>query len=386
MVAVSSSFTYLARSRTPPTVERTFLIGTSDYSQWVEKWPTFSRRWDEIRPRNLRVNLANGAKTFNFLRLDKTLLKAEATLSMGFPSDTIDLFAGTIRSVAYQGETCELTIVDKFQTLSDRTVGTSAEEVQYVGSVYLPSDIAWWVVTSYGGFDTTASSSNVDIDYDAFLTWAGVFSGDSVGCRARFTGQRITEILKKISHSTHSAIFIKENRLFFSRFSIADPNVSSLGADQLHDVRLSFDVDDIINAQIVSYQYQVGSTHLYAYSEINTSSVNSFGRKEALLADENFWYHTSLHAANLAQRMLETNSQPDDKLEATVGMVGLPRVIGETVTIIDAFHGIGENYRILEHSVNMDTGVVKFTADRRQLSQFFYLDTSSLGSLTDILT
>lgn len=386
MVAVTSSFTYLARSKTPPNIVRTFLLGTSDYSQWVEKWPTFSRRWDEIRPRNLRVKVANGDKTFNFLRTDKTLLTAGATLSMGFPADTIDLFAGTVRSVSYARESCEITIVDKFQPLADRVVGTTDTPLEYVGSEYLPSDIAWWIVTSYGGFDTTKSSTNTDIDYDAFQEWAAVFSADSVGSRARFTGQRVTEILQKISRSTLSAIFIKENKLSFHRFSIGDPNVSSLGADQLHDVRLSFDIDDVINRQSVSYRFRAGSTHLFTYTQINTASVNSFGKKENIIADENFWYHTSLDAANLTQRLLLTSALPEDTLEATVGLVGLPRVIGETITIIDAFHGISENYRILEHEVNMDEGKVKFMADRRQLAQFFYLDTSSLDSTVDILT
>ncbi len=76
-------------------------------------------------------------------------------------------------------------------------------------------------MTSHGGFDATKSSANTDIDYDEFSAWAGVVSGDNIRVGAYFDGQKVTEALRKISRTSHSAIYIEEDKLVFSRFSVA---------------------------------------------------------------------------------------------------------------------------------------------------------------------
>ncbi len=53
----------------------------------------------------------------------------------------------------------------------------------------------------------------VAIDYDDFSEWAGVFSGDNVVVSGRFNGQKCTDILRRISRITRSAIYIKNNKI-----------------------------------------------------------------------------------------------------------------------------------------------------------------------------
>lgn len=300
--------------------------------------------------------------------------------------DEIEMFAGTIKSIGYKSEICTMNIVDKFQQLSDRLVGTSDIPADFTTSNYLPSDIAWDCITSYGGMDSTQSTANTDIDWTSFQEWAAVFSGDTVYMQASFDGQKVTEVLRKIAHQTHSAIFVSDDKVTFKRFGIADANVTSLGGDILYDVELDFRLDDIINRQVVAGDFVVGSTHQFSIVQANSTSVNSFGAKEDQIEDENLWYVTSLSAINLAQRRLYSNADPDDRLKAKTGMVGLPRTIGETVTIIDDFHSISESYRILEYEFDMDKTEATFGADRTQVTGQFILDTSSLGSTTDVLT
>jgi hypothetical protein len=333
------------------------------------------------------LKLANGDQGMNFLREDKTLMQGTCVVNMGIVGETIGLFSGQMKGVKYDKEDCTLSIVDKFQQLSERIVGSSDEPVEYMGSSYLPSDIAWWAVTSFGGYDVTTSTANTDIDYEAFLTWANVFSGDAVFVEARFDGQKVTEILRKIARHTHSAIFIKDNKISFHRFGIADANVSSLSACEIMNVALSFNTSDIVNKQFVSGDYDVASDfHQFTVNAVSTGSINSFGTKESTIIDNNIWYIDSSSAINLAERKILADADPDDSISVTTGLVGLPRVIGETIFIEDAFFGISESYRILEHEVDTDKGTTKFRIDRTQLTNAFILDTTSLGSLTEVLT
>jgi len=300
-------------------------------------------------------------------------------------SDNVDLFAGTVRGVRYADEVCELSIVDKFQQLSDRKIGTTSEPVSYIGSSYLPSDLAWWAVTSYGGYDTTASSANTDIDYTSFQAWAAIFSGDSVFMEAQWKGQKITEALRKIARQTNSAIFIDQNKLRFERFVLANSNVSSVGPSNMLKNNLDFDVDDIINRQFVAGGYVPGSDHAWSVLDVSTSSVNSFGAKDDEIRDQNLWYVNSASALNLAQRLILSNAEPDDTVSVTTGLLGLPRILGETVLVNDPFHSLSESYRILGQTIDLNKGLVEFTGDRTQFFSGFILNTSSLNG-SDVLT
>ena len=292
-------------------------------------------------------------------------------------SESIDLFAGTVRGVKYEDGRCTLTIADKFEGLSNRQVGTPDEPAEYVGSNYLPSDIAWWAVTSFGGYDTTQTSSNSDIDYVDFQAWAAVFSGDGVFMRGRFDGQKCTEVLRKIARQTHSAIFIKNNRLSFHRFSLADAAVSSVGVENSR-LSLEFNIADVINRQYVAGGYDQDSGHQFTISQQSTGSVNSFGLHENLIEDNALWFVDSSSALNLAQRSLLANAEPDDKLtiESNLGLVF--RVIGETVAVTDPFFSIADSYRILQQDIDLNTGKITVQADRTQTVIPFTLDSSNL--------
>ena len=384
----SSSFIYESRRKSPD-VTRVFTFGGSDYSDHVMKWPKFARRWDEIKPKTLQMTLANGDNEMGFLQDDKTLMQNECLVKIGFAGtggELMELFAGTVRTVTFRDEKCVLNIVDKFQQLSDRKVGTNDAPVAFTGSNYLPSDLAWFSITSHGGYSAIESTSNPDIDFDSFQTWAAVFSGDTVTMKANFTGQKVTEILRKLAHQTHSGIYIEDNKIAFKRFGLADVNVTSLGEDVLSDVTLKFDTTDIINRQHVSGNLTVGSTHQFTVTEVKSSSVNSFGVKDNLIEDNNIWYVDSASAINLAQRKILVESEPDDYLTGETGLAGIIGTVGQTVYIKDDFHGISENYRVLEQHIDIDAGKVRLGADRTTIFNVFILDTSTLGNTVDVLT
>lgn len=67
MSSVDSYFFHRLNQRQGLRPNRVFTIGSSDYSDYVLKWPVIRDKWDEIRPSNVSINLSNADGTFNFL-------------------------------------------------------------------------------------------------------------------------------------------------------------------------------------------------------------------------------------------------------------------------------------------------------------------------------
>lgn len=306
--------------------------------------------------------------------------KIEASTEIN-DDELITMFTGKMERVKYQDGSCAISFVDKFKQLTERLIGTSDTPVTYTGSNYLPADIAWYAITSYGGYDTTATSANIDIDYESWLAWSDVFSADAVFVNAHFDGKKVGEVLKKIANYTDSAIYVHDNKIRFKRFSLTDSNQTLFDSDSIRKLSVAIDNRDVINKMYVQGDYDVTSKYwkLTANDEV-AASVSSYGLKEQTIKDTNLWYVNSGSAINLAQRKTLAVGVPYDKLKVETTLKGLPRIIGETISVTDLSVGVSEGYRIMGQEIDMDSGKLSFMADRSYFSDGFILDTSTLGS------
>jgi len=371
---------------------RKFTIGSSDYSAYVTRWPSFRTQWDQIRPGNLTISLANDEQQLNFFESDKVNMVNTCALSIGFthPSsgdELLTMFEGTLDRVKIKKGICTLIFTDKFKQLSERLLGSQDAPVDYTTSNYLPSDLAWYMVTSYGGLSSVQSTSNPDIDYNSFLDWAKIFSGDNVRLNGRFTGAKVTEGLRKIARITRSGIFRYDNKIAFRRFSLVDSLQTTINHSNLLDSELVISERDIVNKQHVMFDYSVTSRyHQKTVIEQGSASVNSFGLKESIEKDSNLWYVDSVSALNLAQRVIQVKKLPYNSLQATTGMEGILRQIGEMIVFTDEQMGItSDSYRIMASRYNIDRGTVTFTIDASQVNNAFILDVSTLDG-PDVLS
>lgn len=388
---VTSWFVQQVISNNPAGIVRQFTIGSSDYSDRVISWPSFKKEWDNIKPTTLTLRLANEDKGLNFLRSDKTVLQANALIKFGFThpdsgDEIITLYSGRTNVVKYYGGAVDIVLTDKFEQLGERVIGSSDDPISYSGSNYLPSDLTWYIVTSYGGYSAIESTSNPDINYEEFLAWAEVFSLSGVYFNAEFDGVKCLEALRKIGRYTLSAIYIQEDKISFRRFGIADSNVTSLGNSSIDDLVVEFSDKGTVNKQYTFADYSVESDYWQTtVFDVSTSSVNSYGLKESTEKDENIWYVGSTGALDLSQRIVQIKGEPFDQLTVKSYLHGFVRNIGETIYINDPFHGIDDSYRIMGMELDLDEGVSEFMLDRSQFGQEFILDTSTLGS-SDVLT
>lgn len=368
---------------------RKFTVAGSDYSARVIKWPSIRRAYADIRPVNISVDLANEDQALNFFRTEPTKLLASCALSIGYTHPTsgdemMTVYTGDIDRVSYKKGTITIQTLDKFKQFTERVVGSSNSPSLFVGSNYLPSDLAWWLCTSYGGLSALQSTSNPDIDYTSFQSWAAVFSGDSVYVQARFEGPKVTEALRKIARYTDSGIWVEGDKVTFARFAEAGSMETVVTADSILDLDLSIDDSTVTNKQHVYADYDVNSRFWKLdIFDADSTSINSYGLREEIEKDEAIWYVSSATALNMAQRRVLFSSSPYQEYNLTLPLVALPRQVGEMLRIDDDFLGVtsGEAWRIMEYSLDMNNGRMSVKADSSRIARPFILDHDTYGLL-----
>lgn len=347
---------------------------------------TLAAHYDFTETGSLNASDVTGINSYFILQNSATMVDSGENRVRGSRIEKIKLFAGKTEKVKYHKEQIDITIADKFKQLTERVIGSNEIPVSFTASNYLPSDMAWYCITSYGGYSAIESTSNPDIDYSSFLTWAGVFSTSNIVMNAEFTGQKVAETLRKMARMTYSAIYIAEDKLTFNRFSLIDSHATILDASNIDDLVVEVDDTRMINKQNVYADYDVSSNSFnITCTDESSTSVDSFGVHEHIEKDETIWYTNSVGALDLAQRKVLIEGLPYDRLRVPTFVEGIARQVGESIQIEDTFHNIEGGYRILEQNISLETGRTELTVDRSQIFGGFTLDASSLDG-ADVLT
>ena len=380
MHSVSSDFLSTISGKSPNIIRR-FTIGSSDYSDYVIKWPKIGRKWNEIKPQNVSINLANQEKTFNFLEGTPAQMNTSCAVDFGVEyavgsEETINLFTGKISRLNFSNANLTINLTDKIKPFTEIVLGTSDVPLQYIGSDYLISDIAWWLCTSYGGLSAIQSTSNPDIDYDSFSQWAAVFSESSVFMNASFDGKKLNEAMRKIGKMTRSTILVENDILRFARYDSSSTDPISISSEFLYKFNIDINEKEIINKQIVHAGYSTSSRYYqYAVFDINTPSVNSYSLHEELQEDPNIWYINSASAFDLASRVVFTNKNPIKKFKYEGGIANAYLQVGDIVGINEGFHNLsGESVRVMGYQIDMEKASMFFESDASQFVSFFRLD------------
>jgi len=300
------------------------------------------------------------------------------------------IYTGKIGRLRFTKGIANVTITDKFASLGEHTVGTSDDPVLITGSSSL-ADLAFALVSSHGGLSTVQDASNPDIDFASFDTWKTDLNDQGVQGNAEFTGQKVSDCLRRLARIADSQIFINtDNKVRFARFSIIDSNVVSLGIDETLSFDLTVDEQAIINRQFVSANYDTTSNfHALTVVNADTPSINSYGLHEDNLKETIVWLVDSVAANTLSQRIIASLSEPLETIKAKTTLFGFTAIIGETVDISDPLINKQAGYRIAKNEIDLDKGEVTFFGDRKLPGtagvNAFTLDVSSLGG-ADILT
>lgn len=305
--------------------------------------------------------------------------------SSGDVTELLTMYSGTIDAARYRGGSVSLTLIDKFRKLADRKIGDGTSSQPYISSDYLIHDMAWYICTSHGGLSATTNSSNPDLNYQSFSSWTSAFSADNVRCGANFTGQTPLEALKKIANMTQSAIYIENNQIKFNRFTLAGSEYITLDSSKILDAEATLDDRQLVNKQWVSAAYNVSSQSFgITVFDASTYSINSYGLREAIAAEEFMWLSDSASAVNLAQRSIVVGRDIKNRYNIKTTIQAALSTIGDTVYYIDPQLNASDTYRIMDEMVDLDSGIKSFTVDQMQYFGAFRLDVSALDS-SDVL-
>lgn len=294
--------------------------------------------------------------------------------------EKLSVYTGELDGVTYDGElNAVIRAKDKVHELSKRSVGTTAEPVSFGSQI--PTDIAWTLVTCYGGLSNITSTSNPDIDYSSFLATAAVFSGDAVLVLAHYEGEKVSTALSALARYNDMRVWVEgDGKLNFNRFSVVT-SADAVMKDDIKNLRIDVERKLLINTQYVDFNYSVDSDYwLSRVQDVSTTSVNSFGIQEGIIQEKSVWFADSDSALNIAQRQINLYKHPPRLFTVETPLTTLHYNIADTVRIVDEFFDItsASGWVLSGGTIDMDNGSLTRELEQSLTGLAFILDESTL--------
>lgn len=384
MLDVTSWFMVQLEDRSSKPV-RQFLIGTSDYSDRVLKWPTIKRTANDLRTSKITVQLDNADGVMNHFYAETYKIVQRGYLKLGFThadsgTEYVTLYTGECKEVSYKDERCDIKMRDLLHGLSEKKVGDSSNPVTMTD--INPIGAVWYLCASYGYLSTITSNTNPDIDMDTYYAVWSSYDLDSVLVDARFDGGRVIEGISAIADHADFAVFTgPDGKIKFKKFVEPDSNDLTITHDHYTDFQIDVETLRLVNKAFIDWEYSAASDYwLYQCYSVNSTSVDSFGVHDKLYRSENVWYVDSVSALVAAQRMTTRYSNPPRRFVVNTDLYAMRPELGETIRLVDSFFSItsGGGWRLVEQQINMDTGRVVLEMDETATLNGFFLDVSNL--------
>lgn len=264
MISVSDKFKTWMEKQTLNLL-RKFTYDGDDEAERVEGFGSINRASDSIVSGGTSLALINTDKHWNKFISDKTNLRRTAKLQLGIeyePGDDerIDVLTGWGDDSEFREALVNLPIRDKFAGFLEKELGSKEDPLDYYSTSYNPADLAWDILTTHGGLDSTASSANTDIDYTTWSAWKTACTTADLSLEARFTGETIKEALELIRDLTNSNIHQAGNgKIKFFRFTQSAPPAESylFNEDRFTNFSVKLDSEKIINYLTTYYDREV---------------------------------------------------------------------------------------------------------------------------------
>lgn len=342
-----------------------FVFDGSNYDSYVESVSSL-RRDARLTSGTAIVQVANTDQTWNIFESTLTNFGKTAELRLYFSGDSeyIAYFTGTVEKVRYEDASAYLYIRDKTAEMLEIPLGSGLSPVVAMYDplgpevCYNPADMVWDLLTVYGGLDATASSANVDIDYDAWSDWYDDCDTKNYCLRARFTGHSIRSALLAIAHRSNSYIWVNHA----GKFDFAPPYSSAgqtFGTGDSTKVDLEISKEDILNDLIVYYGYQPAhATWTGTQTDDDAASKAAYGDKGYTEESRIIWHHNVGSALSDAVYKVIGYKWPIKHILLETTMKGFVTEIGDIITVTESLKGLSnESVRIIEiTSLNLTDG------------------------------
>lgn len=388
---LSSSFTAWQASTVNSFAWVDVTLNNSPISSRLTQYPTIARDITDVVGATITIDIENASQSGNAILDDRTQLLKTVAVEYGYSKaiycdgtygwadgsgnwlidggyfSRVQLFGGKLTSVAYNGNDMSMTFADKFMRLNEKLIGTDKSPVSYINSNVNPADLWWWLVTSYGGLSTVASTTNTDIDYAAWQAWQSGFTGDSIVVRANYKGDKVLDAVDAICKLTDSAAFDKgDGHLTPVRWTgtmsylITMSDSYFIGAQEA-----TLTTDALVNKANIMLDYDVTSdSWVGQVTDQNSTSVNSYGLTEVNYDDTSVWYVTSLNAVNFAQRVVFRRKNPNLKMRVKTPLAFMQVAVGDNVNLTSKVFSLsGHNFLVRGFEINLNDRTMVFDLD-----------------------
>jgi hypothetical protein len=391
-MGISVTSWFIDQTNLPTSVpKRVFLLGTSDYSDRVVKWPSIKRTGTDLKPVNPTIRLANndGALNFFFNDIFTIPLSGESTpyqIQWGFTHPTsgdelINAYTGLLKTVQYKNDNCLILARDKLSRFEERALGDSDTALTLTGN---PADIMWTLTTCYGGFSSIESTSNPDINYTRWQTWQTVNSDNAVNIEIRAEGDKIREIGAEILRQSLSFGWIDGAGVLQFEAPFAASSLDTIFTDDDYS-RIDLNVDEslMINKQWMFGNYDNTSREWgFSAFDINSSSVESFGVHDNVIKSTKVWHTTSASALGIAERRVLFFAKPVKDIALTTRLAGIERELSETIRLVNSFYQVDSStpYRLFRQDFNINNMTIKYDLDTATIFEVFRLNIDPIES------
>ena len=371
-LSITSFFRSKAQSTLVNSVIRRFTFNGSDVSARVTAFTEIGHDTANFVAGDYVLEVENASGIFNSIYLDKLQFFETGSLEFGFATETgsedvVQLFGGMLTKATFRGGVARLHFQDKLTRLTEKKIGDDQTIVSFTASNYNPADLAWYLVTSYGGLSAVASSSNQDIDYPTWQTWWNGFDGDSIVVQGQFAGDTVAEALEKLARLTDSVIYDEgDNKVDFARWTAVSTFYLTLtDSHTIGDLDLEITGDELINTVDVLTNYNPSSdTWGGSITRINTGSVNSYGVHKEVYDDTSIWYVNSVAAINHADRIVFRRKEPNLRVRATTPLHFIEANVGDPVYLTSRVHSFDQKIMTLtKYTIDLNDGLMVLDID-----------------------
>lgn len=292
------------------------------------------------------VVVDNSAGTFNGRITDDTWDQQRAYIKVFFDglAEYMNLLAGIVTKVQYQGATATIYIRDHMAQMLNREVGDWENEVDYYSSAYNPADLVWAILTDsdYGNLDDTESAANTDIDYTQWSSWKTDMTNASYSLSGRFTGQTIRDILLKVCELTDSYIWVNGDGLFefamHAGSSMQDStedftNDNIIPEDESNIPFLTADIEDIRNKIRSWHSFNPDTGKSTAALGTDADKVAHYGIFRAIEKDNWLWHADSASSSAFRTAYLQRYAYPYRQVELMATMGAWMNDLGHTADV-----------------------------------------------------
>ncbi len=378
----------LRQERASP--QRIFTINGCDFSHLVLRWPKVKYKADTIDLGRVSIDLSNRNREFQFFVDSGLSMTASCEIALSFTHPELgperaSLYLGEPSGVRFSegGVEARLQLQGKTKRLTDVSLGTDTDSggLDFTDSDYFPSDLAWTLVTCFGGLSAVQDSSNPDIDYPKWKAWNDVNIVRDVRVNGFFTGEKIYQVLNTLAFMDSVMILFRNTRLDFT------PIIDGFGAggelvspDEIIDLNLSVDPTAIVNDFSIEISYDIATRKFQSQlSLVNSQSILDFGRRSGRFGSQSIWFADLDDARYFAEDIVRFHQKPAPRISLKTPLAGGAHLtVGDVVTVTDSlFQQERQSFRITELGIDLGRGRVDFRCERANQRPWHFQSTVS---------